>query len=74
LTAPFPAPARIVATVDAPCGAMHLRERWEARKQVVLADIVLLTQGDLAPENVAAPREAVAQPNPGAPATRLRAW
>jgi G3E family GTPase len=67
LTAPFLAPARIVATVDAPYGAMHLREHWEARKQVVLADAVLLTQADLAPANAATLREAVAQLNPVAP-------
>jgi G3E family GTPase len=46
---------------------MHLREHWEARKQVLLADAVLLTQGDLAPENVGALREAVARLNPAAP-------
>jgi len=67
LTAPFLAPARIVATVDAPYGVAHLREHWEARKQVALADAVLLTQSDVAPHNVAALREAVARLNPAAP-------
>ncbi len=67
LTAPFLAPARIVATVDAPHGELHLRQQWEARKQVVLADAVLLTQQDLAPENVGALRAAVAGLNPTAP-------
>jgi len=67
LTAPFLAPARIVATVDAPCGEQHLRQHWEARKQVLLADLVLLTQTDLAAQNEAALRAAVAQLNPAAP-------
>jgi G3E family GTPase len=67
LTAPFLAPARIVVTVDAPCGEPHLQGHWEARKQVLLADLVLLTQTDLAPGRAAALREAVAQLNPAAP-------
>jgi G3E family GTPase len=67
LTAPFLAPARIVTTIDAPCGERHLREHWEARKQIVLADAVLLTQADVAPDSVAALGAAVAQLNPGAP-------
>jgi G3E family GTPase len=67
LTAPFLAPARIVATVDAPFGEQHLREYWEARKQVALADAVLLTQGDVAPENLAAVHEAVERLNVSAP-------
>jgi G3E family GTPase len=66
LTAPFLAPARIVATVDAPYGVEHLREHWEARKQVALADVVLLTQADLAPGNVDTLREAVTRLNAAA--------
>jgi len=49
------------------CGAIHLREHWEARKQVALADAIVLTQRDCAPENVDSLRETVAQLNPGAP-------
>jgi G3E family GTPase len=67
LTAPFLAPARIVATIDAPCGELHLRQHREARKQIVLADAVLMTQADLAPENIAALGEVVARLNPAAP-------
>jgi len=66
LTAPFLAPARIVATVDAPNGARHLREHWEARKQVALADAVLLTQQDLAPEESRGLGRAIARLNPAA--------
>jgi len=66
LTAPFLAPARIVATVDAPNGARHLREHWEARKQVALADAVLLTQLDLASEETSGLGRTVARLNPAA--------
>lgn len=66
LIAPFLQPARIVATIDAPSGEAHLREHWEARKQVALADAVLLTQNDLAPERLPALRAAVAELNPAA--------
>jgi G3E family GTPase len=67
LTAPHLAPARIVATIDAPFGERHLREHWEARKQVALADAVLLTQADLAPASVDSLRAAVARLNSQAP-------
>jgi G3E family GTPase len=67
LTAPFLAPARIVTTIDAPHGGRHLREHWEARKQVALADAVLLTQSDLAPERMGDLRHAVARLNAAAP-------
>jgi G3E family GTPase len=66
LTAPFIAPARIVTTVDAPCGRMHLEQQWEARKQVALADAILLTQGDLAGAEVEALRAALRRLNPAA--------
>lgn len=67
LTTPFLAPARIVTTIDAPFGTAHLAAHWEARKQVALADAVLLTQSDLAPANLPALRDAVQALNPGAP-------
>ena len=67
LTTPFLAPARIVTTIDAPHGAAHLAAHWEARKQVALADAVLLTQSDLAPGNLNALRGAIQVLNPGAP-------
>lgn len=67
LTAPHLAPARIVTTVDVPYGEQHLRQHWEARKQVVLADAVLVTQADLAPDRVQALAGAVAKLNPAAP-------
>jgi G3E family GTPase len=66
LTAPFLAPARIVTTVDAPFGERHLQEHWEARKQIALADDVLLTKADLAPERLPALRDAAAALNPRA--------
>lgn len=66
LTAPFIAPARIVTTIDAPYGAAHLAAHWEARKQVALADAVLLTQADLAADNLPALRAAVQALNPSA--------
>ncbi len=39
----------VVATVDAPYGARHVAEMREARKQVALADRIVLTKLDLAP-------------------------
>jgi G3E family GTPase len=59
LTAHFLAPARVVTTVDTPCGIERLAQHAEARKQVALADHVLLTQLDLAPERDAQTRAAV---------------
>jgi G3E family GTPase len=67
LTAPYLQPARIVTTVDAPYGATHLREHWEARKQVALADLLLLTQADLAPEQMTNLHAELAQLNSAAP-------
>jgi G3E family GTPase len=67
LTAHFLAPAQIVTTVDAPCGVERLAQHAEARKQVALADHVLLTQLDLAPERDAKTRAAVAALNRHAP-------
>lgn len=43
--------AGIVTTLDALHGAAQLRDREEARKQVAMADRILLTKGDLAGEH-----------------------
>jgi G3E family GTPase len=40
----------IVATIDAAAGADTLAEHWEARKQAVIADRLLLTKTDIAAE------------------------
>lgn len=69
LTAHFLAPARVVTTVDAPYGAERLARFAEARKQVALADHVLLTQLDLAPAMEADTRRTVSGLNPFTPIT-----
>jgi len=69
LTAHFLAPARVVTTVDAPCGADRLARHAQARKQVALADHVLLTQLDLAPSQDAPSRAAISALNRYAPIT-----
>jgi G3E family GTPase len=48
LVAHFCSLARVVTSVDALFGRQQLRERGEARKQVALADTLLLTKRDLA--------------------------
>jgi G3E family GTPase len=55
-----------VTTVDAVLGAEQLRRHPESVRQVVLADRVVNTKGDLASETeIAAGRSAVARINPG---------
>lgn len=57
----------VVATVDAPYGAQHLAELREARKQVALADRIVLTKLDLEPAARAALERAVRDLNEVAP-------
>ena len=58
----------IVTTVDALHGAAQLDRQPEARRQVAMADRVLLTKTDLAaPAEIAAAEAAVARLNPRAP-------
>ena len=60
----------IVTTVDAMHGAATLTRHEEARRQVALADRILLTKTDLVPDT-AALEAAVARLNPDAPRRRL---
>ncbi|MFN4089674.1 MAG: CobW family GTP-binding protein [Alphaproteobacteria bacterium] len=55
---------RTVALVDATTGAEALARHSEARRQVALADHVLLTKGDAAPERLPALHAAVRAINP----------
>lgn len=57
----------VVATVDAPYGARHLAEMREARKQVALADRIVLTKLDLEPGARAALERSVRNLNEAAP-------
>ena len=58
----------IVTTVDALHGAAQLDRQPEARRQVAMADRVLLTKTDLAaPAEIAAAEAAIARLNPRAP-------
>lgn len=50
LVAHFCTLAGVVATLDAPYGAQHVAELPEARKQIALADRVVLTKLDLEPQ------------------------
>jgi len=58
--------ARVVATVDAVFGERQLAERWEARKQAVLADTLLVTKRDLAPHGARSLATALRALNPRA--------
>ena len=60
----------IVTTVDAMHGADTLTRHEEARRQVALADRILVTKTDLVPDT-AALEAAVARLNPAAPRRRL---
>ncbi|GAC1346677.1 MAG: GTP-binding protein [Acetobacteraceae bacterium] len=62
----------IVTTVDSVHGARQLARHPEARRQVSLADRILLTKTDLAPDT-AALEAALTRLNPAAPRTRLAA-
>jgi G3E family GTPase len=57
----------VVATVDAPYGARHLEEMREARKQIALADRIVLTKLDLEPGARAALERSVRNLNEVAP-------
>ena len=57
----------VVATVDAPYGARHIAEMREARKQVALADRIVLTKLDLAAQERPALEATLRSLNRGAP-------
>ncbi len=62
----------IVTTVDAQFGLSQLEAHPEARRQVAVADRLLLTKTDLVPQETAAALEArLARLNPSAPVTRV---
>jgi G3E family GTPase len=61
----------VLATVDAVFGAAQLAEHPEAREGVALAETILLTKTDLAPDSTAV-RAAVARLNPLAPVVAPR--
>lgn len=57
----------VVATVDAPYGTRHIADMREARKQVALADRIVLTKLDLAAHERPALEAALRSLNPAAP-------
>ena len=59
-----------MTTVDAVNGARHARSRSVSRKQVAVADRIVLTKLDLAGADAAALLRRVAALNPGAPMLR----
>jgi G3E family GTPase len=62
----------IVATIDAAAGAATLAEHWEARKQVAIADRLLLTKTDIvAGESVEQLAASLRRLNPAAPLHRV---
>lgn len=62
----------VVTTVDAAAGASRLEAFVEAREQVAVADVVLITKADLAsPEAARATEQAVRRLNPRAPIHRV---
>jgi G3E family GTPase len=69
LVAHFCSLSNVVTTVDAPYGHRHLAELAEARKQVLLADRIVLTKLDLANGERSGVEEAIRVLNPSAPIT-----
>ena len=62
----------IVTTVDAMHGAMQIERQPEARRQVAMADRILLTKTDLAtPEQIAATSASIAELNGSAPVRQV---
>lgn len=57
----------VVVTVDAATGLNSLKRQEEARRQVALADLILLTKTDLPEAEAAAVRREIAALNPAAP-------
>lgn len=66
LIAHFCSLSGVVTTVDAPFGAQNIVELTEARKQVLLADRIVLTKLDLAPDRRHEVERAVRALNPTA--------
>ena len=66
LIAHFCALNGVVTTVDVPYGARHIAELIEARKQVLLADRVVLTKLDLAPNQLNEVQQVIRMLNPAA--------
>src|SRR3546814_8571052 len=63
---------RTVALVDAPTGPETLARHPEARKQVAMADRILLTKGDVAPDRLGHLSAAVRALNPPAAQAECR--
>src|SRR5690606_12515183 len=57
----------VVVTVDAATGLNSLKRQEEARRQVALADLILLTKIELPEAEEAAVRREIAALNPAAP-------
>jgi G3E family GTPase len=63
----------VIAVADAATGLMALRDNPEARRQVALADRIVVSKSDLAaPSDAAALRAAIAAINPAAPLAEAR--
>lgn len=63
----------VVVTVDTVVGAETLAQHEEAKRQVAMGDLLLLTKTDLPEANEAATQDAIASLNPGAPIRTVKA-